>query len=99
MAVDVEKLSAALRIGDGTTATAEPTLSILTRLLGVAAAFVDQRAPGAPEAIKDEATVRMSAYLYDQPAAGVAGSYSDSWRNSGAAALVARWVIQRLGDA
>ena len=99
MAVNVEELSAALRIGDGSTATPEPTLSILTRLLGVGQAFVELRAEGAPDPIKDEAVIRMAAYLYDQPTAGAEGRFSDAWRNSGAAALVARWVIQRLGDA
>ena len=99
MAVDVEQLSAALRIGDGTTPTPEPTLSILSRLLGVGEAFVELRAPGAPDAIRDEATIRMAAYLWDQPAAGAEGRYADAWRFSGASALVARWVIQRLGDA
>ena len=99
MALDVEELSVALRIGDGIVATPEPTLSILTRLLGVGQAFVGLRAPGAPDAVKDEATIRMAAYLWDQPTAGAEGRYSNAWHNSGAAALVARWVIQRLGDA
>ena len=99
MAVDVEQLSAALRIGDGTTATPEPTLSILTRLLGVGQAFVELRADGAPDDIKDEAAIRMAAYLWDQPTAGAAGRYADAWRYSGASALVARWVVRRLGDA
>ena len=99
MAVTVEELSAALRIGDGIVATPEPTLSILTRLLGVGQAFVELRADGAPDAIKDEATVRMAAYLWDQPNAAVGGRYSDAWYSSGASALVARWVIRRLGDA
>ena len=99
MAVNVEELSAALRIGDGVVATPEPTLSILTRLLGVGQAFVELRAEAAPDAVKDEATIVMAAYLWDQPTAGAEGRYSNAWRNSGAASLVARWVIQRLGDA
>ena len=99
MAVNVEELSAALRIGDGTTPTPEPLLSILTRLLGVGEAFVELRAETAPDPIKDEAVVRMAAYLYGQPDAGSVGRYSDAWRNSGASALVSRSVVQRLGDA
>ena len=99
MGVNVEQLSAALRIGDGVVATPEPIHSILTRLLGVAEAFVELRAPGCPTAVADESVIRMAAYLYDQPTAGAEGRYSDAWRNSGASALVARWVVQRLGDA
>ena len=99
MAVTVEELSASLRIGDGTVATPEPTLSILTRLLGVGEAFVELRAEGAPQAIKDEAVIRMASYLFDQPTAGAEGRYANAWSNSGAASLVAWWVIQRLGDA
>lgn len=99
MAVDVEHLSAAVRIGDGTTPTPEPHYSLLARLLGVGQAFVELRADGAPEVIKDQATIQMAAYLFDQPPAGADTRYADAWRNSGAARLVSWWVIQRLGDA
>ena len=99
MAVDVTQLAAALRLTEGTAAPTEPIPSILNRLLGVAQAFVEITAIGAPDAIKDEATVRMASYLYDSPTAGPEGRYADAWRNSGATSLVARWVVHRLGDA
>ena len=41
----------------------------------------------------------MAGYLYDSPTAGSDMKYSDAWRNSGAASLIARWVVRRLGDA
>ena len=41
----------------------------------------------------------MAGYLYDAPPAGPDTRYADAWRNSGAASLVARWVVHRLGDA
>ena len=99
MALTITQLSAALRIGDGQTAPPDPILSILTRQLGVAQAFVELIAENAPDAIKDEAVIRMAGYLYDAPPAGPDTRYADAWRNSGAASLVARWVVHRLGDA
>ena len=95
MAVTVTQLAAALRIGDGSTAPVEPQLSILNRLLGVGEALVDLLAPSAPDAIKDEATIRVAAYLYDQPTAAQGNRYANAWRSSGAGALVARWVVER----
>ena len=97
MAVDVTQLAASLRLTDGTEAPAEPILSILTRLLGVSEAFV--RAPGCPPAAREEAIVSMASYMYDRPKAAAERRYADAWANSGAAFIVAPWVVQRLGDA
>ena len=97
MAVDVVQLAAALRIGDGTIAPVEPQLSILNRLLGVGQAIVSLNAPLAPEAVADEAVIRVAAYLYDQPTAPQGDRYANAWRSSGAGALVARWVVERAG--
>ena len=95
MAVTALQLAAAIRVGDGETALIEPELSIITRLLGVGQALVELYAPDAPEAIKDEATIRVAGYLYDQPNAGSADRYISAWRNSGGYALVAAWVSRR----
>ena len=99
MAVTVTQLAAALRLGDGVTAPVEPQLSILTRLLGVADAFVELVADAAPSVVKDESVVRMASYLYDQPTVAGGDRYSNAWRNSGAAGLLSKWALQRLGDA
>ena len=96
MAVNVTQLAAAIRLGDGVTAPVEPLLSILTRSLGVADATIALLAPDAPDAVKDEATVRFTAYLYDTPSAPSGDRYAAAWRNSGAAALVASWVVRRI---
>ena len=96
MAVNVTQLAAALRLGDGVTAPEEPLLSILTRSLGVADATVALLAPDAPTAVKDEATVRYAGYLYDAPSAPSGDRYAAAWRNSGAASLVASWVVRRI---
>ena len=98
MAVDLIQLAAHLRLGDGETAPTEPTAGLLSRLLGVSQAFVAIAAPVAPEAIADEATIRMTAYLYDSPTAASGDRYAAAWRNSGAEALVSRWVVRRAGS-
>ena len=95
MAVTVTQLAAALRIGDGATAPEEPQLSILNRLHGVADAFVTLLASTAPEAVRDEATIRMASYLYDQPTTSRGDSYANAWINSGAGSLLARWTMVR----
>ena len=95
MAVDVTQLGAALRITDGSAEPVEPIRSILSRYLGVGQALVEQQAAAAPEAIQDEAIIRMAAYLYDSPPAAAGSGFADAWRNSGASALVLRWRVIR----
>ena len=99
MALTVAQLAGAMRVGDGVTDPAEPILGIITRALGVADAFIDLNAEDAPEAVKDEARVRMAAYLYDAPTAAQGERFANAWRNSGAAALVSRWVVRRAAVA
>ena len=96
MALTVTQLAAALRLSDGTAAPPEPVNTLLTRLLGVGTAFVDLLADGAPLPIQEEALIRFCGYLYDSPTAARRDGYSNAWRNSGAGALVARWVVRRI---
>lgn len=96
MAVTVGQLAAAMRLTAGDDPP-EPILSILTRLSGVADAFIELLAPTAPEAVQDEAKIRFCSYLYDAPTAGRNFSYGNAWRNSGAASLVSRWQERRAG--
>ena len=96
MAVTVTQLAAAIRAGDGVAAPTEPLLGILTRLEGVATATVQLLAPDAPIGIQDEAAIRYAGYLYDTPSAAAGDRYAAAWRNSGAAALVAAWVVRRV---
>ena len=85
-----------MRQGDGVTELVEPLLGIITRLHGVGEATVDLLAPDAPVAVKDEAVIRYASYLYDQPSGTSGDRYAAAWRNSGAGALVAGWVIRRV---
>lgn len=98
MAVTVGELAAALRLSaDAYAIPPEPVNGILVRLLGVAEAFIELLIPNAPDAIKNECTVRFSAYLYDQPTTSRGDHYSNAWRNSGAGALSSRWQERRAG--
>ena len=100
MTVSVAQLAGALRVGDGDNDPVEPELSIVRRVLGIAEAMIEERAPEAPESVKDEATVRFAAYLYDFPAAPRGGDmYANVWVNSGAGGLLSRWAVQRAGYA
>ena len=95
MAITLTQLAAALRLGDGLSPPEEPTAGILVRLLSVATAQVMAAAPNAPADVRDEAMVRYCSYLYDAAPASSGGGYAAAWRNSGAMALVSRWVVPR----
>lgn len=101
MALTTNQLAYALRIvTDDDTAPDASTTAELTRLQGVASAYVGAFAAAAPESVKDEATILFIAYLYDGPAAdsgGAALRYPTAWRNSGALGLLAPWRVQRAG--
>ena len=90
----------------GTGASREPRV----RSWGAtAAALVQQYAPDAPQAVRDEATIRTAGYLKEQPKAAVrsesvgplsrdyAPSMTSALRHSGSMALLSRWKIRRAG--
>ena len=72
-----------------------------------AAARVEKDAPGAPQAVKDEAVIRYAGYLAESSFGGVrdetAGPFSTSYqvnhaaafRLSGAYGLIAPWKVRR----
>ena len=98
MAVSVEDLSVALRLSaDGSNLPAAQS-TLLTRLLGVADAHITLLIPSAPDAIKEEVTIRMAAYLYDVPTAGRRDAFANAWVNSGAGALAQNWRVQRVAS-
>jgi len=71
-------------------------IATLTRLVAVAAAHAERWAPNAPEAILNEAVIRMAGYLYDSPTAH-AGNYAGAFSRSGAEAVLAPWRNHRAG--
>ena len=86
------QLAAAIRLGDTTEETAEAT-----RLLAYATEAVTKHAPDAPDAVHDEAVIRLAGYLFDQPTASRNLAYADSFRNSGAAAILLPYRVHRAG--
>ena len=72
--------------------------------LAAAAAIVERYAPAAPEAVQNEACLRVVSYLFDR-SPGLSGreSYSQSpgqisaLRHSGGMALLSPWKVRRGG--
>ena len=75
-----------------------------------AAAVIEEYAPGAPQAIRDEALVRYAGYLSQAPPGSVQkinvgdveiefrqAPPASSFQLSGAGALLTRWKIRRAG--
>ena len=90
------ELSAAIRLGDSTEETDEAT-----RLLGYVTAAISTHLADAyedaPEAIVNEAGIRLGAYLFDAPNAGRGLSYANAGRNSGAWAILLPFRVHRAG--
>ena len=91
------ELSAAIRLGDSTEETAEAT-----RLLGYVTAAISTHLADAyedaPEAIVNEAAIRLAAYLFDAPNAGRGLTYANAGRNSGAWQILLPYRIHRAGS-
>ena len=103
MAAAVTRLKAATQ---GATLDSDDRTS---ELGAVAAAMVEQYAPGAPGPLKDEAVIRFAGYLA-QSDFGTIGkevigprdveyvtNHASAFRNSGAAMLLTRWRVRRAG--
>ena len=80
------------------------------RLLAAATAMVEKEAPGAPEAIQNEAVIRFSGYLAQadygthrsETSVGnksmeYVTNHSAMFRNCGAKGLLSPWKIRRAG--
>ena len=83
--------------------------TVIRRLGATAAAMVERYAPGAPQAVKNEAVIRFAAYLAQTPKGGItkigtrgldiefSTNHAAMFRNSGAAALLSPWKVRRAG--
>ena len=87
------ELGAALRLGDS-----DEELAEVTRLLAYGLVAVEKHAPDAPDAVQNEALIRLAGYLFDQPNAGRGLSFANAFRNSGAAAILLPYRIHRAGS-
>ena len=91
--ITVAQLASALRVGDSAEETAE-----VTRLLAYAAEAVGRHAPAAPNVVQNEAAIRVSGYLFDQPLASRGTAFTNALRNSGAAAMLLPYRVIRAGS-
>ena len=83
--LDRAALATALRADDDDTDIAAQ----LDRILETATALVSSVTDAAPQAVANEATIRVGAWLYDSDPASPRNG--DPLRASGAAQLLARW--------
>ena len=86
------QLAAALRVGDSAEETAE-----VSRILTFASTAVQKFAPVAPDAVHNEAAVRLSGYLFDSPTAARGAAFANALTNSGAAAALLPYRVHRAG--
>ena len=91
------QLSDALRLTDSTEEIAEAA-----RLLSYATVAVSRHLGDSysttPDAVLDEATIRLAGYLFDQPNAGRGLMYADALRSSGAAMILLPFKVIRAGS-
>ena len=85
MALTMQMLAEAIRADETDAARLRP---VVTQL-------VQDYAPGAPGPLRDEACIRLAAYLLDRPPAASGSGYSNAMTNSGAAALLTAYRVRR----
>ena len=97
MAVTVAVLATELRLAtDASAPPPEPLNGTLARTLRASQAIVSERIRGdAPEAIKDLAVIAVASYVFDRPSAAQGERFANAWRNSGAEAMLSRWISRR----
>lgn len=88
MALTVEQLAAAIRVG-----TSDAEIAEVTRIKEYGEAEIIRFAARAPSTAKDEALIRIVGYLYDAPTT----AYANAFQNSGAAAMLLPYRVHRAG--
>ena len=91
------ELSAAIRLGDSPEETAEAT-RLLAYVTAAISTHLADAYEDAPEAIVDEAAIRLASYLFDAPNAGRGLTYANAGRNSGAWTILLPYRIHRAGS-
>lgn len=97
MAVTVAVLATELRVWtDPNSPPPEPLAGVLARTLRASQAIVSERVrDDAPEAIRDLAVIAVASYVHDRPSAPQGERFANPWRNSGAEAMLSRWISRR----
>ena len=93
----VAEVSAAIRLGSSTEETAEST-RLLTYVMAAISRHLGDAYEAAPEAVVNEAGIRLAGYLFDQPNAGRGLSFANAGRNSGAWAILLPFRVHRAGS-
>ena len=91
------ELSAAIRLGDSAEEIAEAT-RLLAYVTEAITRHLADAYDTAPEAIVNEAAIRLAGYLFDQPNAGRGLSFANAGRNSGAWAILLPFRVHRAGS-
>lgn len=98
LTITVAALASAIRVGDSEAETAE-----ITRLRDYAnvaiARHLGDTFDDTPDAVIDEAAVRLVGYLYDRPYAVRGAGFANAMRWSGAARTLLPYMTHRLGKA
>ena len=79
---------------------AQPSIETNARvrvILEAAIVMVEAYAPSAPEAIQNQATIRLVGYMHDSPLAPEYRSHSNPMAFSGAASLLSPYRVRRAG--
>ena len=99
MAVNLTQaqLSAALRLGDSAEEVAEAT-RLLAYVTEAISRHLGDAYATAPDAIVEEAAIRLAGYAFDAPNAGRGLSYANAGRNSGAWAILLPFRVHRAGS-
>ena len=96
--ITAAQLAAAIRVGDSAEEAAE-----VTRLLEYVTEAVSKHLGAAyvstPDAVANEAAIRLAAYLFDQPTAGRRDNYAFALRSSGAARMLLPYTEHGVGAA
>ena len=93
----VAEVSAAIRLGSSTEETAEST-RLLTYVMAAISRHLGDAYEAAPEAVVNEAGIRLAGYLFDQPNAGRGLSFANAGRNSGAWTILLPFRVHRAGS-
>ena len=92
------QLAGDLRLGDGVADPTGPAAVLLERIAATARVMVVDYAPNAPDAIHDEAFVRLAGWLYDADPSGSTPGGPTALRSSGAASLLGPYRVRRGGQ-
>ena len=93
----LSQLAADLRIGDGVTEPTGAVAVVLARIDATAREMVQKHAPLAPDAIHNEAFVRLCGWLHDADPSGSTPGGPSALRSAGAAAILAPYKVRRAG--